>query len=549
MNPDIEWLTSRWNLPEATVPLITRHLAAIRDGSTALELPAGSKPQWGDSAATARAGGEPPDSPRPLVVVEHGSSRFLQSWLHYKAEHEIARRLRGRLDGDSGTEADPGSLAALFPNAGPGDLQRKAVEVSLRKRLALITGGPGTGKTHTLVRILAMLVEQGVSASKIRLAAPTGKAADRMKKAVTESLATLPGRFARYIEDLKTVAGCSTTLHSLLGANPSTGCCRHNEQNPLPFEVLILDECSMVDVLLWQALLKAAPDTAPLILVGDPNQLESVGQGNVLAELVRVARTSNAAIRESWVHLTEARRFKDRRAILSLADALEKLEPDRAVEILENSKDPSAPNGVAWIPSAAVSCAEFPASVMAGLTAVADAETPADALEALSRICILTAQREHFVGSKATSAAIDTWFAAAATGGRRPNQPIIINQNDPETGLRNGSVGVITTDSAGVRRAWFPGVDGKLKDFAVARLPDHGPAWAITIHRSQGSEYDEVLVVLPRGESPMATRELLYTAITRAKRTVYIAGELESVRKAAGNPSSRVTLLGAHLAG
>ena len=556
--PDLEWFQSQWNLPAAGISFVQRFIEAENCGSTALELPPGCESaDWGGAAVAVKAGEEAPGQPKPLVMVKSRGELFLQSWLHYKAELEMAKSLRGR----SGLRSKSPSvalftssshrMAALFPQALPGDPQIKAVEVALRQRLTLVTGGPGTGKTHTLVRILTMLIEEGISVSKIHLAAPTGKAADRMKKAVGESIEKLPDDYQKRIEDLKAVAKRSATLHSLLGYNPSTGNCKYNDTHPLPCEVLIVDECSMVDVLLWRALLKAIPEKARLILVGDPNQLESVGQGNVLAELVRVARNCKSPIHDIWVHLTEARRFKDRPGIQALAKALENLDADKAVKLLSEAKGTSAPSGIAWleIPGTSLNWSGFPHSIQNALTSVANAETPKEALDALGRICILTAQREYFVGSKAMSESIEKHFEKTAEGLKRPNQPIIINQNDPETGLRNGSVGIICTDSQGGRKAWFPGFKGAsaLQEFSVAQLPNYSPAWALTIHRSQGSEFDEVLVVLPRQESPMTTRELIYTAITRARKTVFIAGDLESVRKAASNPSSRITMVGAHL--
>jgi exodeoxyribonuclease V alpha subunit len=485
------------------------------------------------------------------VQVKFGAGRFLQSWLYYKAELEIAKSLPMRLKEEFETHAGARQLQELFPDAGEDDLQVKAATIALCRRLTLITGGPGTGKTHTLVRILAMLVGEGVAASKIRLAASTGKAAERMKKAVGESLEKLPDHFCKWVADLKSVAARSATLHSLLGYNPSSGKCKHNEANPLPCEVLIVDECSMVDVLLWRALLKATPANARLILVGDPNQLESVGQGNVLAAMARVAGNRKSPLHAVRVHLTEARRFKDRPGILNLARALENLDAKAAGELLGAARGAEAPTGIAWLETSGglLDWAAFPKSIQRALASVAEAETPRAALNALGRICILTAQREYFVGAKAMSAAMEMHFSQAAPGSNRPNQPIIINQNDPETGLRNGSVGVITTNSDGVRKAWFPGFkeDDTLREFSVAQLPDYSPAWALTIHRSQGSEFDEVLVCLPRRESPMATRELIYTAITRARKAVYVAGDLESIMKAAANPSSRMTMAGAHL--
>lgn len=552
--PDLDWLTRRWNLPAKATSFVLACLDAERDGSTACPLPPGTdSASFGEAVTVAEAGAEPPLEARPLVVVGDGKHLFLQSWRNYQAEVEIARRLRNRLTGSFSLQYEPKRLKKLFPGANAGDLQIKAAEVALCGSLTLVTGGPGTGKTHTLVRILAILLEQGIGASRIRLAAPTGKAADRMKKAVGESLENLPPDFRPCIEDLRAVANKSSTLHSLLGYNPSTGKCKYDEANPLPCDVLIIDECSMVDVLLWRAILKATPQNARLILVGDPNQLESVGQGNVLAELVRVAKDSESTLHTVWVHLTEARRFKDRRGILALATALENLNAGEAVKLLSNAKDAAAPDGIAWleISGATLTWSEFPEVIRSALTAVAEADTPEAALAALGRICILTAQREYFVGSKAMSEAIERHFATKASSWRPPNQPIIINQNDPETGLRNGSVGIIATGPDGVRRAWFPGLTAgrSFQQFSVAQLPDFSPAWALTIHRSQGSEFEEVLVILPRQESPMTTRELIYTAITRAKKTVYIAGDLESIRKAAANPSNRITMVGAHLDG
>jgi exodeoxyribonuclease V alpha subunit len=550
--PDLDWLKNRWNLTDPTIPFIGKYLDAESDGSTALEVPGDTDPaDWGNAASVTTAGAAAPTHPKPLVVIQNGERLFLQSWRNYKAELEIAQRLRCRFDGEFDMRNEPGQLMMLFPGAKKGDLQIKAVEVALRQRLTLITGGPGTGKTHTLVRILTMLVEGGISASKIRLAAPTGKAADRMKKAVGESLESLPPDFRHRVDDLKAVANRSSTLHSLLGYNPSTGKCRFDDAHPLPCEVLIVDECSMVDVLLWRALLNATPDNARLILVGDPNQLESVGRGNVLAELANVAGDVKSPLHGFWVHLTEARRFKDRPGILALASALEKMDAEEAVKLLSEAKGTAAPAGIAWldISGSSLSWSAFPESIQNALIAVAEAETPQAAMDALGRICILTAQREYFVGSKAMSETIEKHFLGGSPVTRRRNQPIIINQNDPETGLRNGSIGVIAIGTDGTRKACFPGLKDKaaIQEFSVAKLPDYSLAWALTIHRSQGSEFDEVLVVLPWHGSPMATRELIYTAITRAKKAVYIAGNLESIRKAAANPSSRVTLVGAHL--
>lgn len=525
MNPDLAWLQSRWELPDDAAGEISRYLAAEAEGSTAVEIlqePSG----WGRAAAAPGAGS-------PLVLVEHAGRRFLQSRQLFRAEASIARRLRA-LAAIAFPPPPEDRLARLFPGAGADDRQLRAARTAASRALTLITGGPGTGKTHTLARILALLAAEGVAVDRIRLAAPTGKAADRMKKAVSESLGALDGA-----AEIARVADSSSTLHALLGYNPSSGACRFDAGHPLPCSVLIVDECSMVDALLWRALLEALPPDVRLILLGDPNQLESVGQGNVFAELARLSAT--APLAECHVHLTEARRFRDRPAILALAGALERSDASAAEEVLAGD----GAGGVVWIPheDGPLPLSAFPGAIREALEAVATAPTPGDALARLGAVCVLTAQREHFVGARAMSAAIQAEMA------ERPdtrNHPVIINRNDPETGLRNGSVGVFHREADGRRQAYFPAVNGELRPFSAASLPDHSPAWAITIHRSQGSEYDEVLVLLPQETSPLATRELLYTAITRARRTVFIAGSPAAIRKAAASPSARRTLLGAH---
>lgn len=548
--PHLEWFQDRWNLPESAVPLLEALMEARAGGSTALELPSPQEPGcFGNAALAIEPGADPAASPRPLVLLRHGGKSYLQPWIYYKAERDIATALRQRLQRAAASGVSPRLLDPLFP---PGK-QREAAQTALHAKLTLITGGPGTGKTYTIARILAALAETGIDPVKIQMAAPTGKAADRMKSAVAESLATLPPEFRKWSAPLDTMAAKSSTLHALLGYNPSTGRCRFNKENLLPCEALVVDECSMVDVLLWSALLAAVPEDALLILVGDPNQLESVGQGNVLTELVSQAASPSSPLHSSWVHLTETRRFQDRPGIIELADAFAERDGDRAVRLLAEARDLSAPAGIAWLEASDGSFRwnQFPPTIQATLTAVARAATPEAALQALKRVCILTAQRRYFVGALAMNAAIGEHFNRTAPEGTPPNQPIIVNHNDPETGLKNGSVGVIAPGPDGTRKAWFPGSDGgeALKSYALAQLPDYSPAWALTIHRSQGSEFDEVLVILPRKESPMATRELIYTAITRASKTVYLAGDIEAVRQAAETASKRVTLLGVHLAG
>lgn len=536
--PDIEWLQRKWGLPDRAVKPVQDLLREEACGSTACAI-AGTIPDWGDAA-----GGV--EGSTPLVIIENAGKQYLQSRRLCAAERDVAARILGMAGKEIPLPDAIGQLPELFPDAAKPDLQAAAARVAVSRQLTMITGGPGTGKTYTLARILALLVAAGIPANTIRLAAPTGKASDRMKRAISDSLAGLPKDFQKHADALARIADSSSTLHKLLRYNPQSGRSSFDARQPLPCGVLIVDECSMVDVLLWRAALQALPGDCRLILLGDPNQLESVGQGNVFAELARAAGLEGSPLALAHVHLTEARRFKDRPDILAFAQALEKADAEAAAKLLENSRGGDASRGLAWLesPGGTFPCGSFPKPVLDALEAVALAGSPEEALAALEKICILTAQREYFVGAKAVGAGIDQHFLSQK--GVR-NQPVIINHNDPETGLRNGTVGVIHTAPDGKRKAWFQSGDGKLKDVAVSKLPDFSPAWAITIHRSQGSEYDDVLVILPRVESPMATRELLYTAITRARKNVSIAGDLETVKKAATTSSARCTMLAGFL--
>ncbi len=535
-SPHLEWLERNWQLPASgpAAMAVLGLLEAERAGSTAWELKSNDL-NWGAAAAAA----EDPQH-LPLAIVSYNGSDYLQSRQLFEAEQLVGRRLSAMATSQPLACIDPLQMSALFPGAPPTDAQVKAVRVANERNLAIVTGGPGTGKTYTLARILALLIESGIAPEKIRLAAPTGKAAERMKQAITDSVDAIPENFAHHAHALRGVAAASTTFHSLLKFNPDSGRCRYDENHPLRCEILIADECSMIDIMLWRALLVALPPDARLILIGDPNQLESVGQGDVFSEIARVAARLDSVLYPSHVHLTEARRFKEKPGIIRFAQALQEGNPDSAVQLLETA-DRRA--GLTWMPStdAVLTYQNLPEEVQHALDRVAYAESPAAAREAMNRICILTAQRQYFVGALAISSAMEEHFSQ---GPRHVlNQPIIINRNDPETGLRNGTLGVIHTDSNGRRLAWFSGSQGSLQSFAVARLPDFSSAWAITVHRSQGSEYDEVLVVLPREDSPLATRELLYTAITRAKSHVTIVGGLDTVRKAVTTTSGRTTLL------
>jgi exodeoxyribonuclease V alpha subunit len=563
--PEIDLLVRRWHLPAERVADIKRLLADQALGGTAAILPASSPATpaaWGSAAQLAPASAAALPAPTPLVLQHHRAATYLQSWRFFQAEHTIAGQLLARAARPAPALSD--SSAVLLARLGTDKinaLQSQAIACALEHPLALITGGPGTGKTHTLARLLALLLaaQPTGTAPVIRLAAPTGKAAERMKEAIEAAADSLPANLPADTQiRLKTTAASASTLHKLLGFHPGNGRCRFNAQAPLLCDVLIVDECSMVDTLQWQALLTSLPPAARLILLGDPNQLESVSAGDVLGSLVRHARANPASpLAGTWTELTESLRFQKRPAIGALAQAVVHNQPDDALALLKAHSDFPADatlpaDGLTWLGDHAgrFTWSSLPAPVQSALAAIADAPTPAEALIALSKVRLLAAHRENTVGVAGLNTAIERHLRARPGTTRAPNQPLIINRNDPETGLTNGSVGIIMMDTDGVPAAFFPGDSAAAapRRIPLGQLPEHGPAWAMTIHRSQGSEFDQVVVILPSDESPLATRELIYTGITRAKHCVHVWGSEATVRKALTDHTLRCTLLESALA-
>lgn len=567
--PEIEFLIRRWGLPpERATDVLELMEMQAKMGGTASDLASGipvDPSAWGDIARAEDVGA----TPKPLVLSRAGADTCLQSWRHYNAERFIARELRSRarrppapLSNTPETligrleERESADNRVLAPNT----LQMQAIRHALESCLAIVTGGPGTGKTTVVAHLLALLVDDRPdNPPVIRMAAPTGKAALRMRDAVKGTRTA--SHFKPIEGELGRIAGRADTLHQLLGFNPATGCCRFNADNRLRADVVVIDECSMVDTLLWQSLLAALEESTRLILLGDPNQLESVAEGDVLGSLVRRDEDgSPSPLASSWVRLVENHRSGDMKGIVDLAKALEDRDADAAVGLLkahEVSGDTAAGSderkyqGLMWHGDHGKGpfWDGVPETVKERLMEVAKATTPGCALEALDRIRILTPFRgRKGLGAIGLSQKINQAIRremAKDHPGRVPNEPVIINRNDPETGLKNGSVGVLMSEGAG-RAAYFPGKSGERPlRFELSQLPgDRNAAWAMTVHRSQGSEFDKVFFVLPDPDSKLATRELVYTAITRAKKGgLHVRGSDATLRGAAGSKTSRRTLL------
>jgi exodeoxyribonuclease V alpha subunit len=529
MKPETQWLQKKWAMPDAACAsaAVDKLFAAQTEGSTALKLEAPVS-DWGRAAAAPDG-----DPTTPLVVLDHNASTFVQTRWFFETEKKIAHFLTG-LNSDAAVACPPEKLAIYFSEEGR---QRDAAVMALAKRLTVITGGPGTGKTYTLARILALLIDGGIDPQSIQLTAPTGKASDRMKEAVNEACKGLEEGLRAKLE---AASSSSKTIHALIGHHPGKNSCTYHAGHRLPCKVLIVDECSMVDTMLWKALLEALPNDARLILLGDPNQLESVGRGNVFSEIA-----ASEALKSARVHLTVSRRFSDRPAIAQLALAIEDRKAEEAVTLLAKNQEPTCPGGLFWNESAGISqiLKNLPPAVFKAMQAVAFASAPEEALQALNKVRILTSHRIQSTGGDSLVSEIEKILTGQNPGQKILNRPIIINRNDPETGLRNGEVGIVFSGGDGLKVHF-----DKREAVSVSKLPEHSPAWTITIHRSQGSEYENVVVVLPKkSDSPLATRQLLYTAITRSKQSLFVYGPAEVIQKAISHTGQRTTLLEFHL--
>ena len=428
-------------------------------------------------------------------------------------------------------------LARLF---GPDDeRQRAAAEAAVRRRLAVVAGGPGTGKTTTVARIAALLGEQaqaaGVPAPLIALAAPTGKAAARLEEAVHDEARGLDVSEAARAALLGLEA---STLHRLLGRRRgSHSRFRHHRGNRLPHDVVVVDETSMVSLSLMARLVEAVRPEARLVLVGDPGQLSSIEAGAVLGDIV------GPATGEGIVVLDRVHRFGG--GIASLAGAVRDGDADRALEVLR-----AAPEGVTWIEHDAADGDGLGLvrrrAVDAG-RAVFHAAREGDAegaLAALGAFRLLCAHRRGPYGVAAWGPQIEGWLTADVGGFSAddrwyPGRPLLVTENDYGLRLYNGDTGVVVAGDGRVTAAFERRAE--VMHVAPSRLESVDTVHAMTIHKAQGSQFGTAAVLLPDRASRLLTRELLYTAITRAREELILVGTEDAVRAAVERPVARAS--------
>jgi len=465
---------------------------------------------------------------RPLVLDSEGRLYLYRYWRY---EHDLAQRLLQQASAtrDAVDEARTNdAIARLFP-ASADERQRQAATVALHRNFCVISGGPGTGKTSTVVRILALLLElDGGTRQRIAMAAPTGKAAARLKQSVNDIRQTL-----NCSEEVKAAIPADVvTIQRLLGSISGSTRFRHSAANPLPFDTVIIDEASMVALPLMSALVQALKPTARLILLGDKDQLSSVEAGAVLGDICSAAEEGSAAspfsssLASSLVVLEKNYRFQQGSGIADISHAVNAGREREALKLLKNH-----PAGtLLWqrTPAPDMLRSALASTVVAGYQRYLQAQTPAEALEHFDQFRILCALREGAYGVTGLNTMSEQILARA--GLIAPSsifyagRPILITVNDYTMRLFNGDTGILFPDPehGGELRASFPTPDGSVRTIPPERLPAHETAYAMTIHKSQGSEFERVLMLLPPVESDLLTRELIYTGITRAKKSVEI---------------------------
>ncbi|HET7223406.1 MAG TPA: exodeoxyribonuclease V subunit alpha [Rhodanobacteraceae bacterium] len=412
-------------------------------------------------------------------------------------------------------------------------LAKNLIARAQTERLKLVTGGPGTGKTHGVVSLLAVLAGEAQARSRalrIALAAPTGKAAARLAESVRAQLPELG------LSDALTamIPREASTLHRLLGLSPTSARAKFHREAPLPLDVVVVDEVSMVDLPMMHKLADAVREDAVLILLGDPDQLAAVEAGHVLGALVEAAR--ELPLSRCHTHLTRSRRFAEYGALGRLANAIAEGDADAALAVCEDGDEACLAgdaHGMALIEHAAEVNRE-----------ILDASDAGEALHAAGRFRVLTALRHGPIGNLALGRAIEQHLKRRA--GVRADASwwrgrlLMVTVNRAELGLFNGDVGVVWPDGGGEPKIWFAVADGALRAVSPAALPPHEGAFALTVHKAQGSEFDRVALVTGP-QSAVLTRELLYTGVTRARRGVTLYSTPEILQRGIANRTFRMT--------
>jgi exodeoxyribonuclease V alpha subunit len=503
------------------------------------------------------------------IILDNKERLYLFRYWEY--EKKLADAVRARVGADEkrlDLSLLKRSLSQAFPagNSEETNWQKVAALTAVLKPFCVISGGPGTGKTSTVAKILALLLEQNHEARlRIALLCPTGKGASRLQEAIRRAKVALP-----WDDGLRTrIPEEASTLHRFLGGRGDSPHFRWNEENRAGVDIVVVDEASMVDLPLMSKLVQAIPQEARLILLGDKDQLASVEAGAVLGDICDTGRShgfsgsfsmtlrdltgyriapgsdDGAPIRDCIIQLQKSYRFAMGSGIASLARLANEGKGEEALTLMKEKKFPDA----SWLklrnpPSLSKVMSGRVVQEYKGMALNTEPEAAFDLLGAFRVLCAL---REGPYGVVAVNRIIETILRGEGliegSGKWFKGRPILVTRNDYDLRLYNGDMGVALPDpaSGGDLRVFFTSPEGAFRKFHPLRLPEHETVYATTVHKSQGSEFDKIVMVLPDRDSPVLTRELIYTGITRAKEQVEIWGDERVFRAAVSRRIERTS--------
>lgn len=530
----------------------------FEDASQPLQITAPSLEEWVTALGKSPLVGAENEF-KPLVL-DRFNRLYLQKQWHN--EQNLVKQIRKKANRSvAGIDMDvlQDGLNRLFPSPGETgqiDWQKIAAVSAVLNHFTVISGGPGTGKTTTVVRLLALLLEQGVkakSSSSLALAAPTGKAAARLESSVRQALQHL-----RTMEEVKQQIPLEChTIHQLLGARYHTSQFRYNKDNPLPYDYIIIDEVSMVDQALMSRLMEATLDQTRILLLGDKDQLASVEAGSVLGDICggyyqngfsRKRReefseldvnlphpqiqSEPQSLTDNIILLQKSYRFESGSGIGRLANAINQGEADESLSILGDS---SFPDAVLLEENTYENFLETLIDKVAGqFKRILGGTTPEDMFRFSRQFQVLSSHRQgpwgtQYLNKRIEGGLISRGLISAYNPWYR-GRPIIINENNYTLGLSNGDIGICMPDENGKPTVIFKN-ENMFKEVWPSQLPDFSTAFLLTVHKSQGSEFDDIWLVLPETKSKILSRELLYTAVSRARSSVSILGSPNVLRE------------------
>jgi len=502
-----------------------------------------------------------PGEYKPLILDDQSRLYLFRYWQYQEKLADSIRISIHDVGGDNNIGHLKEELRLLFPFSDAEEInwQNVAAFAALRKQFCVISGGPGTGKTSIIATILALLLKQAEPERlKMTLVAPTGKAAAKLQEAIRNIKANLACP-----NDIKDeIPEEASTIHRMLGSIPGSPYFRYNTKNTLPVDVMVVDEASMVDLALMSKLFQALPLHARIILLGDKDQLASVEAGAVLGDIcdtgtehnfspsfckdckevtgytihTQQQRAYEPGIRDCIIQLEKNYRFGSESGIGAVSHAVNTGDGDRAIKCMKSG----VYNDITWKTLAHPN--DLPHLIkdiiIQGYGDYLRARNPFEAFQVFERFRIFCALREGPFGVAALNALAEQILREEGliNPDRRwySGRPVLITRNDYTLRLFNGDMGIVLSDPSinNELRVFFQATDGTLKKFHPFRLPEHETVYAMTVHKSQGSEFDNVLLLLPDRESPVLTRELVYTGITRAKKSVEIWGNENVFRRA-----------------